>query len=145
MNSKNNEVCDRIDSYCTKCRLWLEHIIVVKTGAEIKKIKCMTCNGIHKYRSQIPGIKEKTLKDRGTSKTSSSRAIRKTDKDWEELMAKVVAENQRPYSMQEFYKTGEIINHKKFGLGMVTAIEGDYKMKVLFEKGHTLLVCNKKS
>ncbi len=144
MNSNNSEVGDRIDSYCTKCRLWLEHTIIVKIGTEIKNVKCMTCNGIHKYRSHIPGIKRKTLKDRAVFKISSSHTTKKIDKEWEEFMAKSESANQRPYMMQDSYKTGEIINHKKFGLGIVTGTEGHNKIKVLFENGPKMLVCNKK-
>ncbi len=144
MNSKIIEVGSRIDSYCTKCRLWLEHTIVAMVRGEIKKVECRTCVGTHQYRSHPPGITEKTSK---VTRLSSHPVNQKknVDKDWEEFMAKVAYVSPRPYQMKETYKVGEIVNHTTFGLCMVTSIEGPYKIKVLFEKGSKVLACNRKS
>ncbi len=143
MISKNIVVGGRIDSYCTKCRLWLEHTIVAIVGSEIKKVECKTCGGIHKYRGHLPGITGKTPNAKGAAKTPSSRAIQKIDKHWEEFMAKATSVTSRPYQMQDTYKVGDIINHTTFGLGMVTEIDGLHKMHVLFEDGPKVLACNR--
>ncbi len=144
MNMKNIEVAGRIDSYCTKCRLWLEHTIVAILGSEIKKVECRTCGGIHKYRRSLPGIKSNTTTVRGSAKTPSSHAIqKKVDDHWENILDKITSAAPRFYQMRESYKVGDVINHTKFGLGMVTSIKGAYKIRVLFENGPKVLVCNR--
>ena len=39
-----------IDSYCTKCKLILEHIVVAMTGGVVVKVKCKTCGSTHRFK-----------------------------------------------------------------------------------------------
>ncbi len=49
----------------------------------------------------------------------------------------------RSYQIQETYTVGEVINHKTFGVGVVTDTEGPNKIRVLFETGPNVLACNR--
>lgn len=46
----------------------------------------------------------------------------------------------KAYNMNERFKTGDVINHKKFGLGFVVAESGLNKVEVVFKAGRKLLV-----
>ena len=46
-----------VDSYCTKCRLVLNHRIIAMVGPLPKKVECSTCNSHHTYRPYAPGQK----------------------------------------------------------------------------------------
>src|SRR5512135_321912 len=40
-----------VDSYCTKCKLILEHFVVAMVGGAVVKVKCKTCGGIHNFKN----------------------------------------------------------------------------------------------
>ena len=39
-----------IDSWCTKCKLDLNHRIIAMNGTKIVRVECLTCRGHHAYR-----------------------------------------------------------------------------------------------
>jgi hypothetical protein len=41
---------DVVDDYCSRCRLLMNHGVVGMVGDEIKKVRCLTCQGEHTYR-----------------------------------------------------------------------------------------------
>lgn len=53
---------------------------------------------------------------------------------------KGAASSAKAYNMNDRYKTGDVINHKKFGVGFVVAESGLNKIEVIFKGGRKLLV-----
>jgi hypothetical protein len=45
-----------------------------------------------------------------------------------------------PYKISKYYKVGDIIQHKTFGIGFVVVEAGRNKVEVLFQSGRKLLV-----
>lgn len=101
-----------IDSYCTKCRLNLEHIIVAMIGATIVKVKCKTCGSIHRFKDT------KAVRP-GTSgrKSPASRPSVRTN-TWETVMS-AARGPELPYDMSHSYRAGDVILHPIFGKGVV--------------------------
>jgi hypothetical protein len=55
------KVSSDVLSYCTSCRMDLNHIVVSMKGDQIAKVECRTCKKTHVYRAP-KGITEKTPK-----------------------------------------------------------------------------------
>ena len=60
---------------------------------------------------------------------------------WAELMAKADAGSvpRRPYNMRELFEVGQVVDHSKFGAGVVEALV-DRKIRVVFSDGERLLI-----
>ncbi len=50
MSSRPVRLGDIVDDYCSRCRLLMNHGVVGMVGDEIKKVRCLTCQGEHAYR-----------------------------------------------------------------------------------------------
>ncbi|MGA1867260.1 MAG: hypothetical protein ACMUJM_01815 [bacterium] len=143
-----------IESYCTKCRLLLDHVIVAMVGDTPKKVECLTCHNQHAYRAKAPENKSKTRSEkdadsahkegttRGKQKTTK-KTQKKTDHLYTQLLEGKDLSSAKPYSMNGSYEIDDVINHKRFGSGIIIEVIPINKMKVLFKEGYKFLVCNK--
>lgn len=124
-----------IISWCTKCKLMLNHTIVALVDEFPKKAKCKTCNGNHNYRSEEP--KAKT--------PGGTRRTKKTD--FENQMAKLEEgydfSKAKKYSMKGNFKKEQIIEHSDFGIGFILNVPESKKVEILFKDGPKLLVQNR--
>ncbi len=131
----NISVGGDIDSYCTKCRLNLGHIITVMVGGNVIKVKCNTCGSEHRYRG-MDTIGKLRAKTAGTAKNRPSVAV-KSQAVWETCMAAAKGP-ETPYDMAKTYSAGEVIVHTLFGKGIVRKIHVR-KCEVLFKDKERLL------
>lgn len=128
-------------SYCGKCKLPLGHIIVsMKDKVTIGKVECNTCHAIHQYKDPATKTK-KVKKSAGTVKRKSSRKSMSVGELWMEEMGRASGK-AKSYSVRDKFILGDIIDHKKFGPGIVQELIDD-KMEVLFEHEIKLLVHGK--
>lgn len=115
-------------SYCSKCKLTLSHIIVaMKDPNTIAKVKCNTCQAVHAYKS--PGTKTAKVKSKSIIPGAKKKSISVSDL-WEQEMTKTHRKS-RPYSIRETFEIGDVIDHKKFGPGIVQNFT-DGNIEVLF-------------
>jgi hypothetical protein len=127
-------------SYCTKCKLNLGHTIVaMKDAKHIAKVKCNTCGTLQAYKD--PSNSSKQNKTR-TKKTSSvpSKVISVSDL-WMEKMSNT-KKKSTPYTMDGKFKQGDVIDHVKFGPGIVEKVVDD-KIEVIFRHEIKTLVHKK--
>jgi hypothetical protein len=137
---------NEIDSYCTKCKLDLNHRIVAMVGPTVKRVECLTCSGQHNYRipkakrdaaTRKRATKRSTTRAKATAKQTSAEALRK---QWEKAIAGRLANDFNAYSIAAVFSEGQLLRHKKFGEGVVLEVVEDEKIQVLFEAGSRLLV-----
>lgn len=102
---------ENIASYCTKCKLVLDHTIVAMDGETIVKVKCKTCGSAHKYRTA-----EDAKKARVTKKQEDS--VKTAEILWEACLAEAKGK-ERIYDMGAKYRVGDIVDHRVFGKGVV--------------------------
>jgi DNA-directed RNA polymerase subunit M/transcription elongation factor TFIIS len=144
-----------IDSYCTKCKMVLNHRIIAMVGTQPVRVECSTCGSHHNYRPRMPG--EKAVKEarapKSTSTGSSSRsssprapggaraaAIRAEEERlgrerfWEKAVSGKTPSEFRAYKVTETFTEGELIRHSKFGDGIVTRIVDSKKVEILFRE-----------
>lgn len=125
-------------SYCGKCKLPLGHIIVsMKDTNTIGKVQCNTCKGTHMYKD--PSLKTKKVKASTTKRTRKKSVS--VGELWIEEMGKITGK-AKAYSIREKFEAGDIIDHKKFGPGIVQNLVDD-KIEVLFQHELKLLVHGK--
>ncbi|MBK6516380.1 MAG: hypothetical protein IPM79_01900 [Polyangiaceae bacterium] len=137
-----------IDAFCTKCKMDLNHRIVAMVGDDVKRVKCLTCDGEHNYRKPMAEREraraQKEMKraihapkdGSGPSTSSRSSASKVNPKvAWEKSIAGQPPTAFRAYSVKATFAQGELIRHTKFGDGVIARIIDPLKVEVLFEDG----------
>lgn len=121
------------DAYCTKCKLILNHVIIAVNGRRIARVQCLTCDGTHAYRASIPGSRARGGGRKGGSAKSP-------EQEYEQLMEGRDFSQARSYKLADKFEEGEVVNHTKFGIGLVTRVLADLKLEVVFPAGKKVLV-----
>ena len=126
-------------SYCNKCKLALAHIIVtMKSDTSIGKVQCKTCSSTHAYKDPS-GVK--------ASKTKGGKKAKKSAQDsisdiWMEKVATSKSKSQN-YSIKTKFELGDIIDHPKFGPGIIDKLIDSDKIQVIFRHDIKTLIHNK--
>ncbi len=136
-----------VDSYCTKCKLVLNHRIIAMVGIRPVRVECSTCNSHHNYRAAAPGEKVASSgsgggassvtrsagprSTRGPSKAAQAEMDR--TKQWEKAIAGRAVTDFRLYRVSLTFKEGDVIRHSKFGDGVVLRIIDAGKVEILFK------------
>jgi hypothetical protein len=134
-----------VDSWCTKCKLVLNHRVIAMVGGTPVRVECSTCMSHHNFRARGPGEKAPAT---GTSRASSSsaapRATRSSvtkaqqaaldrERSWEKATLGKTASEFKNYRVDQTFAEGDLVRHKKFGDGIVTRILDAKKVEVLFK------------
>lgn len=153
MNAES-KIGTQIEAFCTKCKEDTIHVITAMDGSLVSKVMCERCNSYHKYKSaqssQAAGTKTKTSRSKTTAakttkktKTTRTRRTSAASKgDWSTMIGDVDTDKAVVYNLKENYQDIDLIDHKKFGLGIVQKIHSETKIEVLFEDGVKMLVQN---
>lgn len=143
MSSKPLRAGGEIDSWCTKCRLFLNHRIIAMEGGTPARVECMTCRSHHNYRARPPGERAAS-----SGRTSSSGAPRSTrvpsvtkaqqaalerERTWEKAIAGKGVNEFKSYRVDAIFAEGDLVRHKKFGDGVVTRVIDPKKVEILFK------------
>ncbi|MGE5172535.1 MAG: hypothetical protein ACM3MD_01775 [Betaproteobacteria bacterium] len=113
---ENKSAGNSIDSYCGKCKLGLDHTIMTMDGGVISKVRCKTCGSMHKFRD--PAVPPKVRKTRVKTVAQEEAAIAIL---WEAGLAGAKGK-ERDYDMAAKYRVGDVVNHGKFGKGIVLKV-----------------------
>ena len=129
-------------SYCNKDKSTLAHIIVtMKDDHTIGKVECKTCHATHAYKDPSKVKGKSTSKKKTKGKT---RATKQSNSDmWLEAVNNSQAKSQA-YSIKDKFGADDIIDHPKFGPGVVTKLIDDNKVEVIFRHDVKTLLHNKK-
>jgi hypothetical protein len=138
-------VAGEVDSWCTKCRLILNHRIVSMKSGKAHQVECLTCRSQHLWRPNAPGDKPAASADGGRPRAAgsggrastashaprSTRAPRHTEQ-WEKAIAGRGVSEFKTYNVGASFSEGDLLRHKKFGDGVVTRVIDAHKVEVLF-------------
>jgi hypothetical protein len=134
-------VAGEVDSWCTKCRLVLNHRIVSMKVGKAYQVECLTCRSTHLWRALAPGEKaapslgaDRPARASGAPRSTraAAGAIRHVQ-TWEKAIAGKGMNEFKPYEVGRTFKEGDLVRHKKFGDGLVTRIIDAHKVEVLFK------------
>jgi hypothetical protein len=121
---------DNIGSYCTKCKLSLDHAVVAMDGEMIAKVKCKTCGSTHKFRDPADVKKPRIVKKK-------EEAVKTAETLWESCLSEAKGK-ERVYDMCGRYRVGDIVLHNTFGKGVVRKLYMN-KCDVLFKDKERLM------
>ena len=123
-------------SYCGKCKLALNHTIVtMKSSKTIGKCECNTCKAQHAY-------KDPTKVGKKTTGTKSKTTTVPVEVVWEQALKKASGE-AKTYSIKGTFSEGDILDHTKFGKGVVEKRLDIKKIQVIFESDIKTLISPK--
>jgi hypothetical protein len=142
-------VAGDVDSWCTRCRLVLNHRIVSMKSGKAHQVECLTCRTTHLWRPAAPveraapsasgddGSAAPTRADRPRATRSASKAPRASqamrhEQQWETAIAGRGVLEFKPYNVAASFREGDLVRHKKFGDGIVTRVIDAHKVEVLF-------------
>lgn len=131
-----------VDSWCTKCKLVLNHRIIAMVGPNPVRVECSTCGSHHNFRARAPGEKAPPA-GRATSSagprsarvpsvTKAQQAALDRERTWEKAIAGKGVNEFRNYRVDETFTEGDLVRHKKFGDGVVTRVLDPKKVEILF-------------
>ncbi len=130
-----------IEAWCTKCRLELDHTIVAMVANSPKRVKCNTCNSQHNFRAK-PSEKKRINSRKNLQK------VKAPEIDYNECISRLTdseLSNAKKYRTEGSFEKNEIINHSRFGIGIVSSVIQVNKIEILFKDGPKLLVQNRES
>lgn len=132
-----------VDSWCTKCKLVLNHRIIAMVGPVPARVECSTCGSHHNFRPRAPGDKAPSSGTRTSSASASARTPRgptkvqqaaiDRERSWEKAIAGKGVRDFRPYRVSETFAEGDLVKHSKFGDGVVTRVLDASKIEILFK------------
>ncbi len=134
-------VAGEVDSWCTRCRLVLNHRIVSMKEGKAHQVECLTCRATHLWRPHAPGDKPAASGSERTraapaAASSGSRSSRapalRHEQQWEKAIAGRAMSDFKSYNVGGTFSEGDLLRHKKFGDGVVTRVIDAHKVEVLF-------------
>ncbi len=137
-----------VDSWCTKCKLVLNHRIIAMVGPTPKRVECSTCGSHHNFRPRAAGDKAgATTKAAAPSRatgassppprstrgpTKAQQAVMDRERTWENAVLGKGVNDFRAFRVDQMFGEGELVRHKKFGEGVVLRILEGNKVEILF-------------
>jgi hypothetical protein len=121
---------DNIASWCTKCKINLDHTIVAMDGEQVIKVKCRTCGSSHKFRNPADPPKVRTPRVKAADGAAAG-------SKWEAALAEARGKSH-PYTMDGKYRVGDCVIHDRFGKGVVLKLYSN-KCDVLFQDRERLM------
>jgi hypothetical protein len=144
--SGSNAVGKETLSYCTSCKMDLNHIIVALKGDRIAKVQCLTCKKEHAYKA-AKGVTEPgkaAAKATRTSKKKAASADEDTnhsiEAEWQKLMLAHKDMPTKGYSTKGNFGLGDKISHPTFGDGIVGKLIYPNKIEVIFQMDVKVLI-----
>jgi len=133
-----NKVAKDVVAYCVSCKMDLAHTVVAMDGEIVKKVLCNTCNKEHVYRAP-KGEKAPTNKKKPVRKTRGKKIVA-PDVLWEKALEPAQNLISKLYTIDGSFESGEKIDHKTFGLGLITKLIQPNKMEVIFKEGTKIMI-----
>lgn len=121
---------------CSKCKLELAHLIVaMRDEVTPYKVQCKTCGSNHSFKVK------KVAKRRATTGTKKKRvtAAEKILNIWEDAMENLDGDPIK-YSIKTVFEAGQVIDHPKFGPGLIEKVIDANKIEVVFKTDVKILM-----
>lgn len=132
------KVGQEVDANCTRCKMLLNHVVVAKVGEVIKRVKCLTCGSDHVFRDPNSGEAKKARSPAATA--TAPKPKRAAINDYDEAMRGKDLGKATRYKPVLTLSANQLVDHPKFGFGVVTDIKEGGKVDVIFREGTKTLV-----
>lgn len=121
---------ENVASWCTKCKISLDHVVVAMEGEAIAKVKCKTCGSTHKFKNPAD-VKKPRVSKKKEDPTRVAETL------WESCLTEAKG-RERAYDMTGKYRIGDVVLHNTFGKGIVRKLYLN-KCDVLFKDKERLM------
>lgn len=156
MASRKLTAGGEVVSYCTKCKMDLNHRIIAMVDGVPVKVECESCGSHHKYRRPMEE-RAADKRTRATPSASSKRATGTTprsaagraaaeaaveadrEREWQARIAGHMAEEFAKYNPRGNFDIDDLVHHFKFGDGYVVRVIDANKIEVMFQAGPRVL------
>ncbi len=127
-------------AFCGKCKRDLAHVVGAMMSGKPARVICKTCKSEHNYRLGESSSSKRSGLAAATKTPRASRTFVRNSEYWEQQMALKKQATTKPYKPQDQFKSGDVINHSRFGLGIVEEVKSNGKIVVLFRDEERVLV-----
>ncbi len=141
LSKKKLEIGAEVEALCNKCKGATIHVIVAIKSEEMVRVMCKACSSLHRFHPPDGKLMKKMVKLKKAKKAKLTPQARETRK-WTKLLQQADPEKAVVYSMSKAYVENDLIQHDKFGLGIVVKILDQRKISVVFEEGLKNMVQN---
>ena len=130
-----------IDTYCSRCKLDLAHVIIAVSAGQPVRVVCKTCNSEHAFRKpkrKATGVTKRASSTRKTAAATPQGPL--SSEAYHQMLSGRDLSRSRRYTIKETFSVDDVVDHKKFGIGLVTKMLGDQKIEVTFREGIKILI-----
>lgn len=126
---------------CSKCGLDRYHKVVTHTNETTVRLKCEVCGktGNHNLEVKKSSSSPKSKSARPASAKALSARASAHAAEYEAFKNGANSNDVVNYNMKTTFKVSQLLQHPKFGLGLIRSVQGD-KIEVFFEDEVRLLV-----
>ena len=136
-SAKGVQVATETLSYCTSCKMDLNHMIVAMKGDKIARVQCLTCKKEHNFKAP-KGVTEPPKKKK--KKAAAEAAGNPIELEWEKLMSDHKDAPLKTYNTKGNFLLGDKISHPTFGDGIVGKLIYPNKVEVIFRNDLKILI-----
>lgn len=147
-----------VDAFCSRCGMDLAHTVVAMVGSKVVQARCNTCGAFHRYKAPKSAPKGRATRStdsaqlrpsgpgargmtgRGSGEGAAARKASSWEMRWNEQVNQAGDAPVHPYRMTETFAKGQLVQHPRFGLGVVQQTTGADKVEILFREGLRTLV-----
>ena len=129
------EVAKNIFVMCKKCEKDRYHKVIAHKTKTSAKIECEVCKSKKSY-----SIKKKSTAAK--KKTTTRKRKKSTASRWADVVLRLESETPEKYTIKGKFSDESLIQHPKFGEGLVLESQSD-RIIVLFSEGEKTLMHNR--
>ncbi len=130
---------------CKKCDADRYHTVLAHTSSTAAKMKCEVCGSTKKYtlpktQSRVGGVVKTISAKTAAARESARRSTHQSE--YEHLVNKNEAAKAVSYSIKGNFEANQKLQHPKFGIGFIRAVQSD-KIEVVFADEVKSLIHNR--
>jgi hypothetical protein len=138
-----HKMLSEVITYCSRCKLNLNHRIILMAGSEPARVLCLTCQSEHKFRdSQKASPTPSGLKRLVLSRSSLPPKTGTLESQWR-LKLEAKDKTPKPYKIDASYALDDLVYHPNFGRGLVLEFIHPDKVQIFFDNGVKVLKGNR--
>lgn len=133
---------NEIDAFCDRCNKDTPHTVIEVHSGVVQEVRCMHCKDNHRYQRphSVPKPKKKAAKPRQRRAVKRRKEPAGPPQEWQDRIMGREPEDAKPYSIKTTFELNDVIEHKKFGFGVVTGLDPEGKIEVAFRENRKILV-----
>ena len=123
--------------HCPRCALELWHTVLAMAEGQPARVRCNTCKSERNYRA-----KRKTTDLLRKKRTSSTEKKTGSHAEfYQERLKAVGGKASKAYRIDAEFSAGDLVEHKKFGLGVVLKVIPPDRVEIVFSEEIKMLAC----